>query len=166
MPTPDNLQAAFAGESQANRRYLAFALKAKAEGFPQIARLFRAVAEAETVHARTHLRVSGGVRTTAENLQAAIDGEAYEFRQMYPPFADQAKAEGNQAAETGFRYAMAVEEVHHGLYAQALEAARTGQDLPPQHVFVCPVCGYTVTGETPGTCPVCKALKTRFVEIA
>ena len=165
MSTRDDLQAAFAGESQANRRYMAFALKAEADGFLQIARLFRAVAEAETVHAHAHLRVSGGVKGTAENLQAAIDGEGYEFRKMYPPFAAQAKAEGNRVAETNFRYAMAVEEVHHGLYSRALEAVKAGKDLPPTRIFVCQVCGYTVTGDAPDKCPICNALKGRFIEV-
>src|SRR5512136_468183 len=121
MTTTDNLKSAFAGESQANRKYLAFAKKAAADGYPQIAKLFRAAAEAETVHAHAHLRVLGGVKGTAENLQAAIDGEGHEFRVMYPGFVATAEAEGQKAALASFRNAMAVEGVHHDLYTQALE---------------------------------------------
>jgi len=105
MATMDNLNAAFAGESQANRKYLAFAKKAEAEGFPQIAKLFRAAAEAETVHAHAHLRVLGGVKGTAENLQAAVEGEAHEFKSMYPEFIAEAEKEGNNQALTSFKYA-------------------------------------------------------------
>ena len=122
MPTSQNLQDAFAGESQANRKYLAFAKKAQADGKPQIARLFRAAAEAETVHAHAHLNVLDGVKDTAANLQAAIDGEGFEFQDMYPEFVAQAQAEKNQAAVLSFQRALAVEKVHHGLYSKALQA--------------------------------------------
>jgi len=165
MATADNLQAAFAGESQANRKYLAFAKKAEAEGLPQVARLFRAAAEAETVHAHAHLRVMGGVKTTAENLEAAIDGEGHEFREMYPQFVAEADAEGNAQAATSFRNAMAVEEIHHGLYTKALEAVSAGSDLAPSAIFVCGVCGNTVLGEAPDKCPVCGAPRARFAEV-
>ncbi len=121
MPTSENLQAAFAGESQANRRYLAFAAKALAEGHSQIARLFRAVAAAETVHAHAHLRAMKGVGDTTQNLQAAIEGEAHEFLHMYPQFVQEAEAEGSKAALTSFRHAMAVEKTHHGLFEAAIE---------------------------------------------
>src|SRR5512136_228905 len=122
--TEKNLKEAFAGESQANRRYLAFAKKAEEEGYKQIAKLFRAAAEAETVHAHAHLRVMGGVKSTAENLQAAADGEAHEFESMYPGFVAQAKAENQKAALMSFENAMAVEKTHHELYAQALASLK------------------------------------------
>ncbi len=166
MSTVDNLKEAFAGESQANRKYLAFAKKAEAEGYAQIARLFRAAAEAETVHAHAHLRVQGGVGTTAENLTTAILGEGTEFKQMYPKFVAEAEAEGNKAALTGFKHAMAVEEVHHGLYSAALKALHGGKDLPAAPMFVCSVCGFTVAGKAPDKCPICGAPKKSFMEIA
>ena len=166
MGTAENLQEAFAGESQANRTYLAFAKKAEAEGHSQIAKLFRAAAAAETVHAHAHLEVLGGVKGTAENLQSAIDGEAAEFRDMYPGVLDEAKAAGERAAVRSFANALAVEEIHHGLYSGALEALKAGKDLPEASIFVCGVCGNTVAGEPPDRCPVCGAPKARFSEIA
>jgi len=166
MSTSENLKAAFAGESQANRKYLAFAKKAAEEGFPQIARLFRATAEAETIHAHNHLRVLGGVKTTAENLQAAIEGESYEFTHMYPGFVAEAEKEGNKAALISFKGAMAVEQTHHGLYSQALAALKAGQDLAAAPVQVCGICGHTVIGDAPDKCPVCGAPKARFVAVA
>ncbi len=166
MATTDNLRTAFAGESQANRTYLAFAKKADAEGYPQIARLFRAAAEAETVHAHAHLRVLGGVRTTAENLQSAASGEAHEFKEMYPPFVAEAEKEGNQPAVMSFKNALAVEKVHHGLYSQAAESLNAGKDLPQASIFVCGVCGNTVIGAPPERCPICGAPKAKFSEVA
>jgi rubrerythrin len=166
MPTPDNLQAAFAGESQANRKYLAFAAKAEAEGRPQIAKLFRAAAAAETVHAHAHLRVMGGVKGTADNLQVAVEGEAYEFQKMYPEFLKEAEAEKNQAAVISFRNAMAVEKIHHDLYAEALESLKAGKDLPNVEIFVCEVCGNTVKGKAPDKCPICGARKEKFSKVA
>lgn len=166
MTTEDNLKAAFAGESQANRKYLAFAKAAEREGLPQVARLFRAAAEAETVHAHAHLRVLKGVGKTLDNLKAALEGEHYEFTEMYPKFLEEAKAEGNKAAERSFDYANQVERVHHELYEKALAAVKAGKDLPEAKVYVCEVCGYTVEGEPPDQCPVCKAKRDKFVEIA
>ena len=165
MFTADNLQAAFAGESQANRRYLAFAKKADAEGLPQIARLFRAAAEAETVHAHAHLRVLKGVADTLTNLEAAAAGEAHEFKSMYPDFVRTAEAEKNAAALTSFKNAMAVEQTHPRLYTGAIAAAKTKKDLPAAPVYVCPFCGHTEVGGAPDTCPVCGAKKDRFVEV-
>ncbi len=165
MATIDNLKDAFAGESQANRKYLAFAKKAEADGFKQVARLFRAAAEAETIHAHAHLRAMGGVKSTAENLQAAVEGEGYEFQKMYPPFVAQAEAEGNKAALVSFRNALAVEEVHHGLYAGALEAVKAGKDLGGATIWVCPVCGDTFVGAAPDVCPVCGVKHDKFIEI-
>ncbi len=166
MSTQDDLQNAFAGESQANRKYLAFAARAEADGYPQIARLFRAIAAAETVHAHAHLRVMKGVSDTRANLRVAIEGEAYEFQQMYPAFIQQAEAEGNKAASTSFRNANAVEKTHHGLYQKALEALEAGKDLSPEPIYVCDVCGHTHVGVPPERCPVCGAAKSRFREVA
>ncbi|NQT92656.1 MAG: rubrerythrin family protein [Lentisphaerae bacterium] len=165
MATADNLKEAFAGESQANRKYLAFAKKADAEGLNQVAKLFRAAAEAETVHAHAHFRAMGGTKGTAENLQAAVEGEGFEFQEMYPKFLSEAEAEDNKSAVMSFKAALAVEEIHHGLYTNALEAVQGGSDLPETSIFVCPVCGNTVTGEAPDNCPICKAPKDRFFEV-
>lgn len=165
MATSENLKAAFAGESQANRKYLAFAKKAEAEGRKQIARLFRAAAEAETVHAHAHLRVMNGVRGTLENLQAAIEGEGYEFQDMYPKFLDQAKADGNKGAEMSFEHALAVEKIHHALYSRALSCLKDGKDLEIAPIYVCPVCGNTVIGDLPDKCGVCGLPKDKFIEV-
>ncbi|MHC4085835.1 MAG: rubrerythrin family protein [Planctomycetota bacterium] len=166
MSTSDNLKEAFAGESQANRKYLAFAKKAQEEGYLQVARLFRAAADAETVHAHAHLRVMKGINSTTENLQAAIDGEGYEFKQMYPGFLAEAEKEGNKPAVSSFQNALAVEEIHHGFYSEALESIKSGSDLPETKIFVCQVCGNTVRGQAPDKCPVCGAVKEKFTEIA
>jgi len=166
MSTADNLQEAFAGESQANRKYLAFAAKAQKDGYPQVARLFKAAAEAETVHAHGHLRVMGGVKDTADNVQAAIEGEGFEFREMYPKFLKEAEAEEQQAAAVMFKFALAVEEIHHGLYKKALAAVKDGEDLPAEAIYVCPVCGNTVKGAAPDSCPICATPKDKFIEIA
>ncbi len=166
MPTSDNLKDAFAGESQANRKYLAFAKKAESDGFPQVARLFRAAAEAETLHAHAHLRVLGGVKSTAENVAAAVEGEGYEYQQMYPKFLAEAQAEGNGAAAQSFRFALAAEKVHHDLYVKALAAVKAGHDLERAAIYLCPVCGNLEIGVLPELCPICKAPKARFVEIA
>ena len=166
MATKENLQDAFAGESQANRKYLAFARKAEQDGFPQVAKLFRAAAQAETVHAHAHLRVMGGVQATAKNLEEAIEGEGFEFQQMYPDYLKQAEDEGDQTAVYSFKNALAVEEVHHGLYSKALEAVKSGSDMPVKKIYVCAICGNTVEGEVPERCPVCKAAKDKFFEVA
>jgi|GEM_PF-590688 len=129
MVTSKNLQDAFAGESQANRKYLAFAQKAEADGYPQVARLFRAAAGAETVHAHAHLRAMGGIKATTDNLQAAIEGEGFEFQEMYPPYLAQAREEGNRRAAISFENALAVEEIHYNLYVEALAAVKDGKDL-------------------------------------
>ncbi|MFA6560468.1 MAG: rubrerythrin family protein [Verrucomicrobiia bacterium] len=165
MKSVENLKEAFAGESQANRRYLAFAKKADADGYPQVARLFRAAAAAETVHAHAHLRAMNGVGSTTENLQAAVAGEAHEFQKMYPEFVQNAAAESNQAALRSFKNAMAVEEVHHKLYSEAAAAVQNGKDLPAAAIHVCETCGHTVVGEAPDKCPVCGAPKAKFTEV-
>jgi len=158
----DNLMAAFAGESQANRRYLAFAAKAEREGYPQVARLFRAAAEAETVHALNHLQVLKAVKSTAENLKEAISGETAEFREMYPAMIAAAQAEGHKEAERTFNFANEVEKVHAALFEKALKSmeAKALVDL-----FVCTVCGHTVEGEPPEKCPVCGAVKRLYKKI-
>ncbi len=153
--TEQFLKEAFAGESQANRKYLAFALKAEQEGFPQVARLFRAAAEAETVHAHNHLRVLGGIKTTLQNLQEAIAGETHEFKEMYPEMIETARSEGNKEAERTFHFANEVEKVHARLYQDLLD--RLGKTEENYPYYVCPVCGYTAEREAPDTCPVCGA---------
>ncbi|MFX1397287.1 MAG: rubrerythrin family protein [Promethearchaeota archaeon] len=163
--TNDNLQAAFAGESQANRKYLAFAQQADKDGLPQIARLFRAAAEAETVHAHNHLRVMGGIKSTVENLKAAIEGEQHEFTKMYPEFLNDSKEEGNKQAERSFDLANQVEKIHHELYKKALKAAEEGKDLEKKDIHICPVCGYTHEGKLPVKCPVCGVPKEKFKKI-
>ncbi|HET6516340.1 MAG TPA: rubrerythrin family protein [Thermodesulfovibrionales bacterium] len=160
--TEKNLQDAFAGESQANRKYLAFAKKAEQEGYKQVAKLFRAAAEAETVHAHNHLRELGGIRSTKENLDEAINGESYEFQKMYPRMIEDAKEEKNNGALRTFTYANDVEKVHAELYRQAL--ASLGNN-PAVDYYVCQVCGFTAEGEAPDECPVCKAKKQAFKKI-
>ena len=132
---------------------------------PQVAKLFRAAAEAETVHAHAHLRVMGGVKSTAENLEAAVEGEGFEFQNMYPKFVAEAQKEGLKPAEISFKNAMAVEEIHHGLYSKSLQSVKTGADLPATSIFVCPVCGNTVEGSVPDACPICNAPGSKFIEI-
>ena len=165
MSTKENLADAFAGESQANRKYLAFAMQAEADGLPEIAKLFRAAAHAETVHAHAHLRAMGGINKTAENLKEAIEGEGFEFQKMYPPYLEQAKQEGDRVAEISFRNALAVEETHHDLYQKALAAVEGGGDLPSRPIYVCEICGHTVYDEAPDKCPVCAVPKERFTLI-
>jgi rubrerythrin len=160
--TEKNLLEAFAGESQANRKYLAFARQADKEGHKQAARLFRAAAEAETVHAHAHLKALGGIGSTAENLQEAVNGETHEFKEMYPGMIQAAAEEGNKAAERSFRYANEVEKVHAELYRKALENLSSPGD---EYYYVCPVCGYTAEGEPPDSCPVCGAKGRAFFKV-
>ncbi len=163
--TQDDLQEAFAGESQANRTYLAFAQKAEEDGYSQVARLFRAAAASETVHALNHLQVMGGIRDTLDNLQEAAEGEAAEFRNMYPEFIERAKESGNEDARDSFEYASEVEEIHHSLYQKAIEAVKQGEDLPETEMFVCQGCGNTVEGEAPESCPICGAPRSMFEKV-
>ena len=163
--TDENLKEAFAGESQANRKYTAFAEKAAKEDFAQVARLFRAAAAAEAVHALNHLKVMGGVESTLENLRDAAAGEAAEFKKMYPQFIEQAEREGNEGAKRTFDYANQVEEIHHDLYSRAIEAVEAGEDMPQADVYVCRGCGNTVEGEPPDKCPICGAPKKWFDRI-
>jgi rubrerythrin len=157
-----NLQEAFAGESQANRKYLAFAKQAEKEGFPQVAKLFRAAAEAETVHAHSHLKQLGGIKSTKENLAAAVGGEASEFKEMYPKMIREAEEEGNKGALRSFNFANEVEKVHHDLYQKALDNLGSNKETD---YYVCDICGYTAEGEAPDECPVCKAKKKAFKQI-
>lgn len=158
--TKDNLMTAFAGESQANRKYLAYAKKAEEEGYTQVARLFRAAAHAETVHALAEFREAGCIGSTAENLKAAAAGEHYEAFDMYPPFQEQAEAEGERKAATIFRWAKEAEKVHEDLYREALETL--GKDEEEFDYYVCPVCGYTHKQSAPDKCPICGAPASRF----
>src|SRR5512137_1636832 len=163
--TSDDLKTAFAGESQANRKYLAFAKKADVEGFPHIARLFRAAAHAETVHAHNHLRAMDGVLGTAENLQAAIGGENYEVVSMYPPMLAEAESSGDKRAARSFGYALEVEKIHEALYRNAADTFSQGKDLPEVEYYVCPVCGYTHEGKMTDKCPICGAMPEKFEKI-
>ncbi|SHN48936.1 rubrerythrin family protein [Desulfovibrio litoralis] len=160
--TQENLMAAFAGESQANRKYLAYAKKAESEGFTQVAKLFRAAAEAETIHAHGHLRIAGGIHSTLENIKDAIAGETHEFTSMYPQMIKEAEAEGNKAAATYFKFANEVEEVHAKLYKKALEAEGKLKDVD---YYICNVCGYTHEGPHNDKCPVCKAGANAFYKV-
>lgn len=162
MKTMKDLAEAFAGESQANRKYLAFAQKADEEGYPQIARLFRATAEAETIHALAHLRNMGAVKSTAENLKEAMAGEIYEFTDMYPPFIEDARSEGEKAALRGFQLANEAEKVHADLYGKALENLDKGED---SDVYLCPFCGHVVQGEVTDACPICGAKASAYRKI-
>ena len=162
----ENLKAAFAGESQANRMYLAFAKKAEEEGFPQIAILFKAAAEAETVHALNHLRAMGQVKSTIDNLGTAVSGETYEFKKMYPEFIEDAKNEGNNKASLSFDYANKVEQIHAALYQKALDALKSKTQPAKAEYYVCPVCGNTFEGATPDNCPICATPKDKFMKIA
>lgn len=165
MNTMDALQQAFAGESQANRRYLAFAKKAEQDGFPQIAKIFRVAAEAETIHAHNHLRVMGGVKSTAENIQAAIDGETYEFKTMYPEMIETAEGENNSAAIRTFRYANDVEKMHAAILERALMHAKEGKDAPAAQMYLCPVCGFPAEGGPPDKCKICGTAGSKFIKI-
>ncbi len=148
--TQENLMAAFAGESQANRKYLAYAKQADKEGLTMVAKLFRAAAEAETIHAHTHLRNAGKISDTAANLQDAISGETYEFTKMYPEMIKDAEAEGNNAVAKYMGFVNAVEEVHAKLYQKA-----AANELSNTDFYICPVCGYTHEGPMTEACPVC-----------
>lgn len=164
MPTStDNLKEAFAGESQANQKYRAFANRAEQDGFPNVARLFRAAAEAERIHAEGHLRALDGIMNTAENLKAAVGGETYEFAEMYPPMLAQAEAEGHKAKRM-FGYAVQAEAVHARLYQCALDAVLQGRDLEHEAIYLCPVCGHLEFGQAPDACPICGAKGSRFVK--
>jgi len=161
--TTDNLKSAFAGESQAGRKYTAFARKADDEGYPQIARLFRAAALAESVHALNHLKAFGGVASTAENLNSAIAGESYEIVSMYPPMIAEAEADGDKKGATSLKWAYEVEKVHEALYRYALDHMDPNSPVP--EYYVCPICGYTHEGKFEGKCPVCNTPGEKFLMV-
>ena len=163
--TIESLKNAFAGESQANRRYVAFARKAEEEGFMQVAKLFRAAAEAETIHALNHLRIMGEIKSTAENLDAAVSGETFEYKKMYPEYLSIAKQEGNHQAAWSFDVANKVEEIHAGLFSKAVDALRNKKEIEKIDYYVCNVCGNTVEGTAPEKCPICGAPKIRFFKV-
>ena len=160
--TKANLEAAFAGESQAHMKYLIFADKAEKEGLPEVARLFRAVSFAEQVHATSHFRTLGNIGTTGENLQTAIGGETYEVEEMYPAFIAVAQVQEEKTATRSNEWAMEAEKVHAGLYEQARQSVLTGNDVQMSTIHICEVCGWTVEGDAPGRCPLCGAKKERF----
>ena len=162
--TENNLKQAFAGESQANRKYLAFAKKAEQEGFRNVARLFRTAAEAETIHALGHLAAMDGVGATLDNLRAAMAGETYEYTEMYPPMLEQATAD-NHRARRMFTYALKAEAVHAKLYQMALEALLQGKDLTELSFYLCPVCGNIEIGKAPDACPICGAKGEKFIKM-
>ncbi len=163
--TKENLKTAFAGESQANQKYRAFAKKAEQEGFVNIAKLFTTTAEAERIHAEGHLKALEGIGSTLENLQAAISGETYEFEEMYPPMLEQAEQESH-VAKRMFKYAVEAENVHAELYARALEAVKEGKDLDVSEIYLCPVCGHIEFGEPKEKCPICGVLPNKYVKVA
>jgi len=160
--TLKNLADAFAGESQANRKYLAFAKKADEDGYSQTARLFRAAAEAETVHALNHLKAMDGIKSTEENLKAAISGETFEFKDMYPKMIEEAKDENAEEGKISFIYANKVEQIHADLYKKYLDSLGNNEGTP---IFVCQVCGNTVEGSAPDRCPICGNPREMFKEI-
>jgi rubrerythrin len=163
--TKDNLKEAFAGESQANQKYRAFGETALKDGLPNIARLFRTTAEAERIHAAGHLAALEGIKSTVENLQAAIDGETYEFTTMYPPMLQQAESEDHKAKRM-FKYAVQAEAIHAKLYRLALDAAKRGEDLAVTKIFLCPFCGHIEFNDAPEKCPICGAKKEKFMTVA
>ncbi len=161
--TQENLKAAFAGESQAHMKYQLFADAAEGEGKVNLARLFRAIAYAERVHASNHLRELNGVGDSVANLGSAIDGETFEIEEMYPAYHAVAELQGERGAMRSTHYALEAERIHAGMYEKARAVARAGQDLTLAEVHICAVCGYTVEGEAPGSCPVCQAPRSKFV---
>lgn len=163
MKTQENLMYAFAGESQANRKYLAFGKKAETEGFKNVGRLFKAIAEAETIHALKHLEITGKVKTTAENLTAAVEGEHYEFTAMYPEFIKDAEAEGHSDALRSFKFALEAEKAHGSLFAEVKAMVEKGKDLETEGLHLCPVCGYVGLDPAPANCPICKARSASFI---
>ena len=164
--TDENLKAAFAGESQANRLYLAFSKKAEEEGYTQAARLFKAAAEAETIHALNHVNITGQVKSTLENLGTAVSGETYEFKKMYPEFITTAKQEARKQALWSFDVANKVEQVHAKLFQKAIDAMKAKKDMDKVDYCVCGVCGHTVEGSPPEKCPICGAPREQFFKPA
>ncbi len=162
--TEKNLKDAYAGESQAHMKYLVFAKKAEDEGKPNIARLFRAIAFAEQVHATNHLRTLGEIGDTVENLQTALDGENFEVDEMYPAYDAVAKLQDEKGAIRSIHYAIEAEKIHAAMYTNAKQIAKEGKDASLGQIFICPVCGYTVEGKYPDTCPVCGVAASKFIK--
>ena len=162
--TEENLKAAFAGESQAHMKYLAFAAQAEADGYPEVARLFKAISFAEQVHAINHLKQLKGVGTTAENLKAAMGGENFEVTEMYPAYGAVAKLQEEKGAMLSIHYAVEAEKIHEAMYGEAKALVKSGQDRPSAPVYICPVCGFTVIGDPPDCCPVSKTPSEKFVK--
>jgi rubrerythrin len=165
MSTLGNLKTAFAGESQANAKYLAFAEKAARDGLPVIAKLFRAIAAAEAIHARNHLKAMDAIKTTLDNLTEAQGGEDYEITTMYPPMIATAEAEGDKKAARSMHFALEVEKVHYELYGTAIAAVTGGGDLTDAVMHVCPICGHTVIGDAPDNCPICGCAGKSYTKI-
>lgn len=160
--TKKNLQEAFAGESQASQRYIAFSRKAGQEGHNQVAKLFRAAAMSEKIHAQNHLRAAKLIGSTLENLKVAAEGEAEEFNSMYPGFIETARAEGEEQARNSFDMACRVEQIHHELYSAAIETIENGESVDEEDIYLCPVCGNTIAGDAPGKCPICATPSEKF----
>jgi rubrerythrin len=165
MATMENAMEAFAGESQANRKYLAFAEQAESEGYKNIARLFRAASDAEAIHAKKLLKAMGKIHPTKENVDAAVSGETHEFKTMYPGFLKEAEAEKKSDVALVFTYAMKAEEVHANLYKEAANNLAHKQDMSNRTVYLCPVCGNIFLGQPPDKCPICMAVRKVFREI-
>jgi rubrerythrin len=163
--TSENLKKAFSGESQANRTYLAFAKKAEKEGMPQIAKLFKAAALAETVHALNHLKIIGKTKTTIENLKTAVSGETFEFNEMYPEYIKTAKKEDNKEALWSFDVANKVEKIHANLFSKTIQALESKKEIPKTDYYVCKVCGNTIETSAPEKCPICGSPKEKFEKI-
>ncbi len=160
--TEGNLKGAFSGESQAHMKYLIFANKAEEEGYPNVARLFRAIAYAEQIHATNHYNTLGETKTTSENLQVAISGENFEINDMYPAYKAVAEVDEEKLARRSFDWALQAEKVHSGMYQRAKQTVDRGKDVELSPVYICEVCGYTVEGEAPDKCPICGATKEKF----
>lgn len=160
--TNENLKAAFAGESQAHMKYTLFADKAEEEGYKNMARLFRAIAFAERVHAANHLQTVNGINLTAENLDVAMEGERFEVREMYPAYKVVAELQDEKKAIKSINYALEAEKIHEALYAEAKEAAKAGKDIDVRDIYICPVCGHTAVGKAPDRCPICGILGEKF----
>jgi len=165
MATIENAKEAFAGESQANRKYQAFSDKAAEEGFRNVATLFKAASEAEAIHAKKLLKVLTAIGDTSKNLEASIAGETHEFTSMYPEFVKSAEAEGRTDALLAFTQAMKAEEVHANLYKKALASIKGGSDIGRDKIFLCPICGNIETGKAPDKCPICGVFGKQFREI-
>ncbi len=163
--TEEFLNSAFAGESMAHMKYLIFAEIAEKEGFPNIARLFRAIAFAEFVHAKNHLNALGKVKDTANNLETAYQGESFEIEEMYPAYKAVAELQEERQAIRSMNYALEAEKIHKAMYSEAKESAeKKKEDIKIGDIYICPVCGYTVEGEAPDRCPVCNVPKDKFVK--